>query len=127
MGYEDKMATFEQVQLVVMGPAGVGKSALTVRLVTGDFVSDYDPTIEDSYTTNVEIKEGQHAGKNVLFDILDTAGQEEYGALQDQWIREGEGFVLVYSIDDKDSLTDALEIFRSIKRAKDADDELCVV
>lgn len=30
--------------------------------------------------------------------MLDTAGQEEYTALRDQWIRDGEGFVLVYSI-----------------------------
>ena len=30
--------------------------------------------------------------------VLDTAGQEEYTALRDQWIRDGEGFVLVYSI-----------------------------
>ena len=29
---------------------------------------------------------------------MDTAGQEEYTALRDQWIRDGEGFVLVYSI-----------------------------
>jgi GTPase SAR1 family protein len=34
----------------------------------------------------------------VCCQVLDTAGQEEYTALRDQWIRDGEGFVLVYSI-----------------------------
>jgi GTPase KRas protein len=33
-----------------------------------------------------------------MLEVLDTAGQEEYTALRDQWIRDGEGFVLVYSI-----------------------------
>lgn len=33
-----------------------------------------------------------------LVETLDTAGQEEYTALRDQWIRDGEGFLLVYSI-----------------------------
>lgn len=28
---------------------GVGKSALTIRLITGTFEANYDPTIEDSY------------------------------------------------------------------------------
>jgi len=33
-----------------------------------------------------------------VLEVLDTAGQEEYTTLRDQWIREGEGFVLIYSI-----------------------------
>jgi len=30
---------------VVLGAGGVGKSSLTIRLVTGNFLTDYDPTI----------------------------------------------------------------------------------
>lgn len=30
---------------VVLGSGGVGKSALTIRLVTDNFLEDYDPTI----------------------------------------------------------------------------------
>jgi GTPase SAR1 family protein len=29
----------------VLGSGGVGKSALTIRLVTDNFLEDYDPTI----------------------------------------------------------------------------------
>jgi GTPase SAR1 family protein len=36
-----------------------------------------------------------------LLDILDTAGQEEYSAMREQYMRTGEGFLLVYSIIDK--------------------------
>lgn len=32
-------------KMVVMGSAGVGKSALTIRFVNGKWVDRYDPTI----------------------------------------------------------------------------------
>ena len=35
---------------------GVGKSALAIRLVTHNFLDEYDPTIEDSYRQNAIIK-----------------------------------------------------------------------
>ena len=38
-----------QYKLVVVGGGGVGKSALTIQFIQSHFVSDYDPTIEDSY------------------------------------------------------------------------------
>lgn len=43
------------VKLVVVGDGGVGKSALTIQFFQGLFISDYDPTIEDSYMQHTEI------------------------------------------------------------------------
>jgi len=37
-------------KLVVVGGGGVGKSAITIQFIQSYFVTDYDPTIEDSYT-----------------------------------------------------------------------------
>lgn len=46
---------------------------------------------------------------------------EEYATLRDQWVREGQGFVLVYSIASR-STFDRLEIFRqSMRRVKRGD------
>ena len=61
-----------QYQLVVLGPAGVGKSALTIRLVSTQFMEIYDPTIEDSYRKQVEID-----GEACQLEVLDTPGQED--------------------------------------------------
>merc|ERR1712048_925904 len=91
-----------EYKITVLGSGGVGKSALTIRLITGTYEANYDPTIEDSYRKQVQID-----GKPALLDILDTAGQEEYAALQDQWIREGDGFLIVYSITASNSLEEA--------------------
>ncbi|GAA5831248.1 hypothetical protein JCM3770_004734, partial [Rhodotorula araucariae] len=56
-----------------------------------------------------------------MLEILDTAGQEEYTALRDQWIREGQGFLIVYSTTSRASF-DRVERFRhQISRVKDSD------
>jgi GTPase KRas protein len=105
-----------EYKLVVLGGGGVGKSALTIRLVTDNFLEEYDPTIEDSYRKQVVIDQ-----KTALLDILDTAGQEEYSSMQDQWMREGKGFLLVYSITSR-STFDEISVFKEkILRAKDMD------
>jgi len=57
-----------EYKLVVLGGGGVGKSALTIRLVTDNFLDEYDPTIEDSYRKQVQID-----NQTALLDVLDTA------------------------------------------------------
>jgi GTPase KRas protein len=55
-----------------------------------------------------------------MLEVLDTAGQEEYTALRDQWIRDGEGFVLVYSISSRSSFTRIQRFHHQIQRVKEA-------
>ncbi|XP_061555598.1 GTPase KRas isoform X2 [Phycodurus eques] len=90
-----------EYKLVVVGAGGVGKSALTIQLIQNHFVDEYDPTIEDSYRKQVVID-----GETCLLDILDTAGQEEYSAMRDQYMRTGEGFLCVYAINNTKSFED---------------------
>jgi GTPase KRas len=59
-------------------------------------------------------------GQSCMLEILDTAGQEEYTALRDQWIRDGEGFVLVYSISSRSSFTRIQKFHHQIQRVKEA-------
>jgi len=101
-----------EFKITVLGGGAVGKSALTIRYITGEFEQIYDPTIEDSYSKQV--------GNDVIH-ILDTAGQEEFSALQDQWIRDGDGFVIVYSVTNKESIVEAGAIRDKIIRILDVD------
>lgn len=41
--------------------------------------------------------------EEVQIDILDTAGQEDYAAIRDNYFRSGEGFLCVFSITEDDS------------------------
>lgn len=75
----------------------------------------YDPTIEDSYRKQVQID-----GQSCMLEVLDTAGQEEYTALRDQWIRDGEGFVLVYSISSRSSFERIQKFHNQIQRVKES-------
>lgn len=106
-----------EYKLVVVGAGGVGKSALTIQLIQNHFVDEYDPTIEDSYRKQVVID-----GETCLLDILDTAGQEEYSAMRDQYMRTGEGFLLVFAVNNAESFEDIAMYREQIRRVKDADD-----
>ena len=55
-----------------------------------------------------------------MLEVLDTAGQEEYTALRDQWIRDGEGFVLVYSITSRSSFSRIQRFHAQIQRVKES-------
>ncbi|KAL4648347.1 GTPase NRas precursor [Arapaima gigas] len=110
-------AAMTEYKLVVVGAGGVGKSALTIQLIQNHFVDEYDPTIEDSYRKQVVID-----GETCLLDILDTAGQEEYSAMRDQYMRTGEGFLCVFAINNSKSFADVHLYREQIKRVKDSDD-----
>lgn len=56
-----------------------------------------------------------------LLDVLDTAGQEEYSAMREQYMRTGEGFLLVYAINSKQSFEEISLFQQQILRVKDKD------
>ena len=79
------------------------------------FVETYDPTIEDSYRKQILVD-----SQACMLEVLDTAGQEEYTALRDQWIRDGEGFVIVYSVIDRVTFSKVERFYHQIRRVKEA-------
>ncbi|RKO97280.1 hypothetical protein CXG81DRAFT_6201, partial [Caulochytrium protostelioides] len=105
-----------EYKIVVVGGGGVGKSALTIQFIQSQFVDEYDPTIEDSYR-----KQALVDGETALLDVLDTAGQEEYSAMREQYMRSGEGFLMVYSITHRSSFDEIQTFFQQILRIKDRD------
>lgn len=104
-------------KLVVVGGGGVGKSALTIQFIQSYFVTDYDPTIEDSYTKQCLVD-----GVAAKLDILDTAGQEEFSAMREQYMRTGEGFLLVFSVTDRNSFNEIIKFYNQILRVKDREE-----
>ncbi|XP_071811467.1 ras-related protein M-Ras-like [Apostichopus japonicus] len=103
-------------KLVVVGDGGVGKSAITIQFFQKMFYPDYDPTIEDSYIQHTEID-----GEWCILDVLDTAGQEEFSAMREQYMRTGDGFLLVYSVTDRASFENMKSFHIQILRVKDKD------
>lgn len=56
-----------------------------------------------------------------MLDVLDTAGQEEYSAMREQYMRTGEGFLLIYSITSRQSFEEIMTFQQQILRVKDKD------
>ena len=106
----------EEHKIVFLGDFGVGKSASTIQLVQSHFVEEYDPTIEDSYRKQVVIDDVV-----CLLDILDTAGEEEYSAMRDQYIRTGRGFLLMFSVTSRVSFDKIAEYYQQVLNIKDED------
>jgi small GTP-binding protein len=79
------------------------------------FVERYDPTIEDSYRKQVEID-----NQICMLEILDTAGTEQFNAMRDLYMKNGQGFILMFSITDQSTISDIAEIRKQIIKVKDS-------
>lgn len=99
-----------------------------------------DDDAADSYRKHCTID-----SEFALLDILDTAGQDEFrfvstpptitttffqldtdtnsshSAMREQYMRSGEGFLLVYSITSRNSFQFVKELYQQILRTKDKD------
>lgn len=53
---------------------------------------------------------------------MDTAGQEEFSAMREQYMRSGEGFIVLYSVADRNSFDDVSKMFKQICRVKESED-----
>lgn len=111
-----------EYKIVVFGAGAVGKSALTIQFVQGQFITDYDPTIEDSYKRPLNVD-----GESVQLDITDTAGQDDFAAMRTSYMRQGKGFILVYAIDDRASFEEMEAFHRELIRTKCTSTVPCVI
>jgi len=53
-----------------------------------------------------------------FLEMIDTAGIEEYAAMRDEWIRDGQGFILVYSVTSRYTFEFLQQIHQSVRRIK---------
>ncbi|KKA28530.1 hypothetical protein TD95_004746 [Thielaviopsis punctulata] len=96
------------ISITICGDGGCGKSSITLRLVRSAWTSDYDPTIEDSYSITREID-----GHTYHLGLTDTAGQEEYRGMWASSNLGADAFLMVYDITSEDSLY-ALQYFNDL-------------
>ncbi|KAL1891195.1 hypothetical protein Sste5346_007828 [Sporothrix stenoceras] len=96
------------ISITICGDGGCGKSSITLRLVRSQWTSEYDPTIEDSYSVTRRID-----GVTYHLGLTDTAGQEEYRGMWASSNLGADAFLMVYDITSRDSL-DALQYFNDL-------------
>ncbi|GJE85669.1 Ras domain-containing protein [Phanerochaete sordida] len=111
-----------EYEVVVLGAGGVGKSALTVRFVNDSFLEHYNPTIEEQYRREIAVD-----GEHIALEILDTAGAEQFTALNEVYITSGHGFLLVFSLTHEASLHDLDNIRQQVLHIKQGEPDLPIV
>ena len=113
-------SSVQEFKIVVLGGGDTATSALMglspapSNATTGNFLEEYDPTIEDSYRKHVMIDD-----EPCLLDILDTSGKDEFSSMQDQWMREGQGFIIFYSITSRPTFDAAILLKEKVLRCKE--------
>ena len=103
-------------KVIMVGSGSTGKSALTLQFMYDEFVEDYEPTKADSYLKKVVLD-----GEEVQIDILDNAGHEDYSNYEvkrDNYFKNREGFLCVFSITDYESFQTTKEFREQIVRVK---------
>ena len=101
-----------EMTITVLGKGVVGKTSLVYRFINNHVMEEHDATIEDKYTVFETID-----GTEIQINILDTAGEEDYQNMLDQWIEVANGFLLVYSIDDNDTFEVLKDKYNRIKKS----------
>jgi len=107
----------QQVKLVMLGSGSVGKSAICIKFYSNQFVDRYDPTIEDIYRKTVSIDD-----HNYLLEILDTAGTETFLSMRDLYIKNAQGYFLVYSVTSRGTFEELNEIQEQTMRVREYND-----
>mgnify|MGYP003385135726 CR=1 FL=1 len=98
--FRASVASTDKITVSILGSGNVGKSAIALRFIRDIFFKKWDATIEDVYRKTVRVKDEVY-----MLEILDTAGQEDFSTLRAQWMQNKDGYVFVYSLTDKASLS----------------------
>ncbi|TPP61666.1 Dexamethasone-induced Ras protein 1 [Fasciola gigantica] len=100
----------EVARVVFLGSARVGKSSIINRFLYNRFDTKYIPTVEDMHSKKYIVRD--HL---VCLSLVDTAGSFDFPAMLRLCIAKASAFVIVFSHDNADSLTQAGILLNQIK------------
>ncbi|XP_071054693.1 ras-related and estrogen-regulated growth inhibitor-like [Onthophagus taurus] len=97
------------LKVIVLGQAGIGKSAMVVRFITRRYIGESNPALEKVYNFNTVID-----SRMVYFEILDSTGQIEQengeSLTLEANIRWAEAFISMYSMTDNCSFDECYRL-----------------
>lgn len=109
-------------RITVMGAAKVGKTAIVNQFLYDTFVPMYKATVEELHKVEYEVK-----ACPLTLEIMDTSGSYQFPAMRQLYISKSDGFVLVFSVDNEDSLNEVQKIREQIIDKKKCEDVPIVV
>ncbi|XP_067643575.1 GTP-binding protein Rhes [Eurosta solidaginis] len=100
-------------RLIMLGSARVGKSSIVTRFLGNRFNEAYIPTIEDFHRKLYRIRNDVYQ-----LDILDTSGHHPFPAMRRLAIMTGDIFILVFSMDSRESFEEVVRLRENILETK---------
>ena len=94
------------LQIITMGNAGVGKSSIIKRYITGIFDNNSLSTIGVEFSVKeITVKDGT----KINLKLMDTGGQELYRSLSKSYFKNSDGVLFVFALNNEQSFTDISE------------------
>ena len=88
------------IKIITLGDSRVGKTSLIIKYIENKFSTTFVTTMGfDIKNKQITLKDGTEA-KLMIFD---TAGQERFKSLAENYIKKANGILLVYDISEKQS------------------------
>jgi len=103
-------------KLVLLGDAGVGKTALAVQFVKGQFNEFTESTIGASFMNQTVSLPDDTL---VKFQIWDTAGQERFHSLAPMYYRGAQAAIVVFDITNRNSYEKAKDWVKELQQQGD--------
>ncbi|CAD8127175.1 unnamed protein product [Paramecium sonneborni] len=100
------------IKILLLGNSGVGKTQILLRYSENNFRTGYMCTIGVDF----KIKKLQVDDRVVKMQIWDTAGQEKYQTLTQNFYKGAMGILLVFAVNNRDSLKDIDKWMNQIKQ-----------
>jgi GTPase KRas protein len=110
------------IHLGIFGGGGVGKTAIVLRFLRHSFAPEYFPTIADDFSTDISIGK-----KSYHLQIIDTAGQQDFREMRASFYKDVQGFLLVYSVIDRESLYEVEDLYKDILMCLNVNQVPCVL
>lgn len=112
----------EEYQVAMLGCTGVGKTSLVMRYTKNAFDPRYTPTLLDNIYYKFSFN-----GRTGIMKILDPSGMDGFDSLFDQYIEVSQGFLVVLSKTEADSLKKAQDIIKKIRVIHSNDPKIVIV
>eukprot|EP01117_Protostelium_nocturnum_P017257 TRINITY_DN6_c1_g1_i1.p1 TRINITY_DN6_c1_g1~~TRINITY_DN6_c1_g1_i1.p1 ORF type:complete len:206 (+),score=84.13 TRINITY_DN6_c1_g1_i1:163-780(+) len=112
-GHMRKALTYK---LVLLGDAGVGKTAIAVQFVKGQFNPYLESTIGASFMNQTVTLPDETL---IKFQIWDTAGQERFHSLAPMYYRGAQAAVVVYDLTNRNSFEKAKDWVKELQQQGD--------
>ena len=98
------MSSPDTVKVVLLGEAGVGKTCIITKFITGNYNPDTISSLSAQFISKtLEFKD---INRTIKFDIWDTAGQERFRALAKIFYKDAKVICLCYDISSEKSFVE---------------------